>query len=103
MRRTRAAREGRRARYVNSALAEEFLVRGKPYYFGGFVQMLDQRLYPGWGKLTEAIRTNRPTTWDPDRQSVALRRRGPRLLAVFWEAMHSLSTFTARALGRPSI
>ena len=55
-------------RYVNSPLAEEFLVRGKPYYFGGWVQMLDQRLYPGWGRLTEAIRTNRPTTWDPDRQ-----------------------------------
>ena len=31
--------------------------------------MLDQRLYPGWGRLTDAIRTNRPTTWDPDRQS----------------------------------
>jgi hypothetical protein len=55
-------------RYVNSPLAEEFLVRGKPYYFGGWVQMLDQRLYPGWCKLTGAIRTNRPTTWDPDRQ-----------------------------------
>ena len=49
-------------RYLNSALAEEFLVRGKPYYFGGFVQMLDERLYPGWARLTEAIRTNRPTT-----------------------------------------
>ena len=27
---------------VNTALAEEFLVRGKPYYFGGWVQMLDR-------------------------------------------------------------
>ena len=87
-------------RYVNSPLAEEFLVRGKPYYFGGFVQMLDQRLYPGWGKLAEAIRTNRPTTWDPDRQSSMFDGADPRLLAVFWEAMHSLSTFTARALGQ---
>ena len=87
-------------RYVNSPLAEEFLVRGKPYYFGGFVQMLDQRLYPGWGRLTEAIRTNRPTTWDPDRQSSLFDGEDPQLLAVFWEAMHSLSTFTARALGQ---
>ena len=86
-------------RYVNSPLAEEYLVRGKPYYFGGFVQMLDQRLYPGWGKLTEAIRTNRPTTWDPDRQSSLFDGEDPQLLAVFWEAMHSISTFTARALG----
>lgn len=88
------------SRYVNSPIAEEFLVRGKPYYFGGFVQMLDQRLYPGWGRLTEAIRTNRPTTWDPDRQSSLFDGEDPRLLAVFWEAMHSLSTFTARTLGQ---
>ena len=67
-------------RYINSPLAEEFLVRGKPYYFGGFVQMLDQRLYPGWGRLTEAIRTNRPTTWDPDRQSSLFDGEDPELL-----------------------
>lgn len=87
-------------RYLNSPLAEEFLVRGMPYYFGGFVQMLDQRLYPGWGRLTQAIRTNRPTTWDPERQSSLFDGEDPQLLAVFWEAMHSLSTFTARALGQ---
>ena len=86
-------------RYVNSPLAEEYLVGGKPYYFGGFVQMLDQRLYTGWGRLTEAIRTNKPTTWDPDRQSSLFDGEDPQLLAVFWEAMHSLSTFTARTLG----
>ncbi len=86
--------------YANSPMAEEFLVRGKPYYFGGFVQMLDQRLYPGWGRLAEAIRTNRPTTWDPERQSSLFDGEDPELLAVFWEAMHSLSTYTARALGR---
>ena len=87
-------------RYVNSPLTEAFLVRGKPYYFGGWVQMLDQRLYPGWGRLDEAVRTNRPTTWDPDRQNSLFDGEDPRLLAVFWEAMHSLSTFTARTLGQ---
>src|SRR3546814_10757866 len=51
-------------RYRNTPLSEAYLVRGKPYYFGGFVQMADKRLYAGWGKLTEALRTNRPTTWD---------------------------------------
>lgn len=86
-------------RYGNSPLAEEFLVRGRPYYFGGWVEMLDRRLYPGWGRLTEAVRTNRPTTWDPDRQDSLFDGEDPQLLDVFWEAMHSLSTFTARALG----
>jgi 3-hydroxy-5-methyl-1-naphthoate 3-O-methyltransferase len=88
------------SRYVNSPLAEEFLVRGKPSYFGGWVQMLDQRLYSGWGRLSDAIRTNRPTTWDPDEQSSIFDGEDPVLLAVFWEAMHSLSTATAQALGR---
>jgi 3-hydroxy-5-methyl-1-naphthoate 3-O-methyltransferase len=84
-------------RYRNSPLAEEFLVRSKPYYFGGFVKMLDQRLYPGWGKLTEAIRSNRPTTWDPDKQESLYAGEDPAMLTLFWEAMHSVSTFTARA------
>lgn len=85
-------------RYLNSPVAEAFLVRGKDTYFGGWVQMLDQRLYPGWGKLTEAIRTNRPTTWDPDLQDSLFAGEDPELLAVFWEAMHSISTLTARSL-----
>jgi len=74
-------------------------VRGKPYYFGGFVQMADKRLYAGWGRLTEALRTNRPTTWDPAAQSSMFDGEDPTMLALFWEAMHSLSTMTARKLG----
>ena len=84
--------------YRNSSLADEFLVRGKPYYFGGFVKMLDKRLYPGWSRLTEAIRSNRPTTWDPSTQKSLFEGEDPAMLALFWEAMHSISTFTARVL-----
>ena len=51
--------------YRNGPLAEQFLVKGHPYYFGAWDEMLDKRPYPGWGKLPAAIRTNRPTTWDP--------------------------------------
>lgn len=86
-------------RYRNTALSEAYLVRGKPYYFGGFVQMADQRLYDGWGRLTEALRSNRPTTWDPRVQASIFDGEDPKMLAVFWEAMHSLSTMTARRLG----
>jgi SAM-dependent methyltransferase len=86
-------------RYCNTPLAETFLVRGKPYYFGGFVAMLDKRLYRGWDNLTEALRTNRPTTWNPDQQKSLFEGEDPAMLATFWEAMHSLSTFTARVLG----
>jgi 2-polyprenyl-3-methyl-5-hydroxy-6-metoxy-1,4-benzoquinol methylase len=81
--------ECREGRYVNSALAEEFLVRGKPYHFGGWVQMLDRRLYPAWGRLTEAVRANRPTSWNPDEQAHLFDGEDPLMLALFWEAMHS--------------
>ena len=36
-----------------------------PYYFGDYIAMLDQRVYPGWMKLSEGLRCNSPTTWDP--------------------------------------
>jgi precorrin-6B methylase 2 len=91
--------ERRDGRYVNSALADEFLVRGKPYHFGGWVQMLDRRLYPAWGRLTEAVRANRPTSWNPDEQAHIFDGEDPLMLALFWEAMHSLSSCTARELG----
>lgn len=86
-------------RYRNTPLSEAYLVRGKPYYFGGFVQMADKRLYAGWSKLAEALRTNQPTTWDPAAQSSMFDSEDPTLLATFWEAMHSLSAMTARQLG----
>jgi hypothetical protein len=91
--------ERRDGRYVNSALAEQFLVPGSPYHFGGWVKMLDRRLYPAWGRLAEAVRTNRPTSWNPDEQAHLFDSEDPQLLALFWEAMHSLSTLTARELG----
>ncbi|WP_092625698.1 methyltransferase [Jiangella sp. DSM 45060] len=90
--------ELRNGRYVNSAVADEFLVPGKAYHFGGWVQMLDRRLYPAWGRLSEAVRTNRPTSWNPDEQAHLFDSEDPELLALFWEAMHSLSTLTAREL-----
>ena len=86
-------------RYRNAPISEAYLVRSKPHYFGGWVEMADKRLYAGWGKLTEALRTNQPTTWDPAVQSSLFDGEDPKVLALFWEAMHSLSTMTARKLG----
>jgi len=86
-------------RYRNTPLSEAYLVRGNPYYFGGWVEMADKRLYAGWGRLTEALLTDRPTTWDPSTQSSLFEGEDPKMLSLFWEAMHSLSTMTARQLG----
>jgi len=86
-------------RYVNSPLSDEYLVPGKPNHIGGLLTMFDRRLYAGWDKLTQAIRTNRPTTWDPDRERSMFESADPEVLATFWEAMHAMSTLTGRALG----
>jgi predicted O-methyltransferase YrrM len=84
--------------YRNTAVAEEFLVRGKPYYFGGQVSYCDRRTYLPWHRIGEALRTDRPLTWDPDTQESMFATEDPQLLATFWEAMYSTSIFTARAL-----
>lgn len=84
--------------YRNSALAEEFLVVGRPYYFGGFVRFYNHRLYPGWHRVVDALHTNRPVTWDPDAQDTVFSADDTDLMELFWEAMHSLAGYTALAL-----
>lgn len=87
-------------RYVNSPLSAAFLVEGLPYYFGGFIRYADRRGYPGWHDLPTALRTNRPTTWDPDEQASVFDQDDDLLLSMFWEAMHSMSSFTGRVMAR---
>jgi O-methyltransferase domain/Dimerisation domain len=47
-------------RYGNTAETDLFLDRAKPSYVGGILEMANQRLYPFWGSLTEALRTGEP-------------------------------------------
>ncbi|MFG1955812.1 methyltransferase [Micromonospora sp. NPDC048830] len=85
--------------YGNTALAEMFLVEGRPYYFGGFVRYCDKREYPAWDRVVEALRTDKPTAWDPEAQDSPFAAEDSQMLQLFWDAMHCISTFTARALG----
>jgi len=84
--------------YRNTELAEEFLVRGKPYYFGGQVSYCDQRTYLPWHRIGEALHSDRPLTWDPATQESMFDTADPRMLESFWGAMYSTSIFTAKAL-----
>jgi hypothetical protein len=86
------------AGYRNSELAENFLVTGRPYYFGGQIRYCDRRTYLAWHRLDEALRTDRPVTWDPATRESLFGPDDPQMLAMFWEAMFSTSVFTARAL-----
>ncbi|MFF2619866.1 methyltransferase [Kitasatospora sp. NPDC058046] len=84
--------------YRNTDLSEEFLVRGRPYYFGGWVTLFDQRDYPALSGLAEALRGNRPVSWDPQRQESMFVPADPVMVEHFWEGMHALSAFTASRL-----
>ena len=48
------------ARYRNTAETDFFLVRDRLSYIGGFLEMANERLYPFWGALSEALRTGLP-------------------------------------------
>jgi 3-hydroxy-5-methyl-1-naphthoate 3-O-methyltransferase len=85
-------------RYRNSALAEKYLVIGRPHYFGGFVRFCDRKLYANWHRVMDALRTNRPVTWDPDAQDSAFSAADDVIMETFWEGMHSLACATAAAL-----
>lgn len=84
-------------RYRNSALAERFLASSETS-FAGFVRYLDQMEYRAWFDLPTALRTNRPVTWDPDQQDSLFATADPKMLQLFWSAMHSISSIDARQL-----
>jgi len=46
--------------YRNSPDSDMFLDSGKPSYIGGMLEMANLRLYPFWGRLTDALRTGQP-------------------------------------------
>src|SRR2546421_8060300 len=82
--------------YYNSPTAEEFLVRGRPYYFGNYVAMVHRHLYLPWGRLAEAIKANKPQAWAGDTfEELAA---DPEAQRNFTEAMHSMSMFRAKAV-----
>lgn len=48
------------ARYSNSEDADFFLDRQKPSYMGGILEMANNRLYPFWHDLEEALKSGKP-------------------------------------------
>ena len=84
--------------YRNSALSEAGLVPGGPHDLSGAVGYFDTRSWRGWGRLTEALRTDRPTTWDPDVQDSLFAAEDEEMLDRFWSAIHNIGRSTARAV-----
>ncbi|HEV2385820.1 MAG TPA: methyltransferase [Candidatus Acidoferrales bacterium] len=90
--------EKRGGLYYNSPLAEEYLVRGKPYYFGGFVTMLDRRLYLAWDRLPAALRSDQAQTWGDKPGLFEAMASSPEEQRIFTEAMHSFSVQSGQAV-----
>ena len=87
------------AGYRNTALSEQFLVRGTPYYFGGLVTDVRPAALPGLGQAHRGDPHQPTDHMGPGARALHVRARGPDVLETFWEAMHSMSGFTARTLG----
>ncbi len=80
---------GETARYRNAPDAEQFLVPGKPSYIGGFLEMANDRLYPFWGSLEQALQTGQPQNEIKDGTETLFDKlyRDPQSLEQFLAAM----------------
>jgi hypothetical protein len=73
--------------YTNTFETDFFLDRKKPSYLGCALEMANRRLYPFWGRLTEALRTGAPQN--------ELRTGGPDLFGTLYADPARLKEFLA--------
>jgi len=78
-------------RYSNTPETDLFLDRRKPSYIGGLLEMANQRLYPFWGHLTEALRTGLPQN--------EVKSGGPGLFETLYADPARLKQFLAAMTG----
>jgi hypothetical protein len=85
---------GPTAIYRNTADTEFFLVKGKPQYVGGFLEMANDREYRFWGNLEEGLRTGKPQNEikTTGKESFAAIYQDPARLKQFTEAMSSIQS-----------
>jgi hypothetical protein len=88
-------------RYRNTPETDRFLDRAKPSYIGGWLEMTNDRLYPDWGFLTEALRTGQPQNEaKAGGDFFGALYQDPARLRQFASSMTGVSMGTARALAR---
>jgi len=78
-------------RYANTPETAFFLDRSKRSYIGGILEMANHRLYPFWGRLTEALRTGQPQN--------ELRSGGPGLFEALYADPARLKEFLGAMTG----
>ena len=80
--------------YANTPETDLFLDRNKPSYIGGILEMANARLYPFWGRLTEALRTGmmqNESRENPENSFFHQLYADPERLREFLSAMSGLS------------
>ncbi len=88
-------------RYANTPATGRYLDPAKPTYIGGMLEMLNARLYPFWGALTEGLRTGRPQNEAKSGGDFfAVLYQDPVRLRQFLQAMTGLSFGSAQAIAR---
>lgn len=87
------------SQYANTSETNQFLDREKPSYIGGFLEMVNQRLYPFWGSLTEALRSGQPQNEAKTGGSFFEELyQNPERLRLFLSSMTGLSMTSAQAV-----
>ena len=86
--------------YRNTAETDLFLDKAKPSYLGGMLEMANERLYPLWGELTQALRTGRPQNElkDGEKDAFGALYSNPERLRLFLGAMTGISMGAAVAI-----
>src|SRR5690349_13362921 len=86
-------------RYSNTAATDLFLDPAKPSYMGGILELANNRSYPFWGSLTEALRTGQPQSGvESGGDFFAALYGDPERLSQFAGAMSGLSAGGGRAI-----
>jgi len=88
-------------KYANSPESDLFLDKKKPTYVGGILEMANQRLYPFWGTLTEALHTGKPQNEaKTGGDFFGAIYADPKILKLFLKSMTGLSMGAAVAIAQ---
>jgi SAM-dependent methyltransferase len=85
--------------YRNAPDTDFFLVRARPSYVGGLLEMANARLYESWGHLTEALKSGRRQSENKEEGDLfAALYADPERLRGFLAAMSGVSAGAANAI-----
>lgn len=85
--------DGADAMYRNSEETATFLDKSRPEFMGGFLEMCNDRIYPFWGELVDALKTGRPQNESKHGGEGVFEEmyRDPARLEQFMDAMAGIS------------